>query len=124
MLDGITDTASSPVFLTLVFIIGAIIQTLKQVVFGKEKLTEADIAALTGWRRAVYVTRRLQALAIGALVGVGGNLTLGMEAPESYEMPGLAGAVLFCTLSGAIAQLGYTTLIGAARDWLASRNKA
>jgi hypothetical protein len=124
MLDGIVDTASSPVFLTLVFIIGAIIQTTKQLVFGKEKLTEAEQQALTGWKRAFFVTRRLQALAIGALVGVGANLALGMEAPESYEMPGLAGAVLFCTLSGAIAQLGYTALIGAARDWLSTRSKA
>ncbi len=121
MLDGIVDTASSPVFLTLIFVIGALIQTLKQVVLGKEKLTDAEVQALVGGKRAFYVTRRLQALTIGALVGVILNLTVGFEAPESYNVPDIGGAVLFCTLAGAIAQLGYTALVGSARDWLATR---
>jgi len=122
MLDALQDTISSPVFLTLVVVIGGVIEVLKQAVLGKEKLSDADKRALAGVKRGFFVTLRLQAMGMGA--GCGWALTLiGFEVPNSYDATGVAGAVLFGTLAGAVAQIGYNVVIGAFRDWLATKSK-
>jgi hypothetical protein len=124
MLEALNDTISSPVFLTLVVVIGGVIQVAKSAVFGKEKLSDEEKQALAGLKRVFFVTIRLQAMLFGGLCGFALHKLVAFEVPATYDAQGTAGALLFGTLAGATAQIAYTSVIGAFRDFMATKSKA
>ena len=117
MVDQTWNVMTSPVFLTLVIVIGMVHEMVKQAIFGKTRFTNAEKAALPGWKKTLLIFYRATALVAGGLLGWGMQAT-GFTIPEAFAADGTGGAVMYGCLAGATAMIGYALIVSGIKEGL------
>jgi hypothetical protein len=95
-----------------IIIIGTIYEIAKRAILGEKSERPKD--GYTGFKKFYFLSYKLQAIAIGALIG----LIPGLPIPEAFQSDGLAGAILNYAGCGGASMIVYTILIGSAKNYV------
>lgn len=96
-----------------IIVIGVVSGAIKRGVLGTREERKNSVP-YTGWREVYNSVYKIQAIALGALIG----MIPGAPIPEAFQGDGLGGSILNYMGTGAAAMIVYTALVSNANAYI------